>query len=118
MRRAPGAQAIRECGDARGRCVRRDAADRQADAGPGDVSLPVRLHAKVAVPSAGSARSRSRILDLLRLAVPAARSSVYGNLLRDLIAKHDVDCWLVNTGWTGGKYGTGRRMPIKVTRAL
>src|SRR5579864_6498179 len=44
--------------------------------------------------------------------------SVYGNLLRDLIAKHDVDCWLVNTGWTGGKYGTGRRMPIKVTRAL
>jgi phosphoenolpyruvate carboxykinase (ATP) len=44
--------------------------------------------------------------------------SVYGNLLRDLIAKHDVDCWLVNTGWTGGKYGAGRRMPIKVTRAL
>jgi phosphoenolpyruvate carboxykinase (ATP) len=44
--------------------------------------------------------------------------SVYGNMLRDLIAKHDVDCWLVNTGWTGGKYGTGRRMPIKVTRAL
>ena len=44
--------------------------------------------------------------------------SVYGNLLRELIAKHDVDCWLVNTGWTGGKYGTGRRMPIKVTRAL
>ena len=28
--------------------------------------------------------------------------SVYGNLLRDLIAKHHVDCWLVNTGWTGG----------------
>ena len=44
--------------------------------------------------------------------------SVYGNLLRDLIAKHGVDCWLVNTGWTGGKYGTGRRMPIKVTRTL
>jgi phosphoenolpyruvate carboxykinase (ATP) len=44
--------------------------------------------------------------------------SVYGNMLRELIAKHDVDCWLVNTGWTGGKYGTGRRMPIKVTRTL
>jgi hypothetical protein len=28
--------------------------------------------------------------------------SVYGNLLRDLIARHHVDCWLVNTGWTGG----------------
>jgi phosphoenolpyruvate carboxykinase (ATP) len=44
--------------------------------------------------------------------------SVYGNLLRDLIAKHGVDCWLVNTGWTGGKYGVGRRMPIRVTRRL
>jgi len=44
--------------------------------------------------------------------------SEYGNLLRELIAKHNVDCWLVNTGWTGGKYGVGSRMPIKVTRAL
>jgi phosphoenolpyruvate carboxykinase (ATP) len=44
--------------------------------------------------------------------------SVYGNLLRDLIGKHGVDCWLVNTGWTGGKYGVGRRMPIRVTRRL
>jgi phosphoenolpyruvate carboxykinase (ATP) len=44
--------------------------------------------------------------------------SVYGNLLRELIAAHNVDCWLVNTGWTGGKYGVGRRMPIKVTRTL
>jgi len=44
--------------------------------------------------------------------------SVYGNLLRDLIATHGVNCWLVNTGWTGGKFGVGRRMPIKVTRAL
>jgi phosphoenolpyruvate carboxykinase (ATP) len=42
----------------------------------------------------------------------------YGNLLRDLIAKYKVDCWLVNSGWTGGIYGEGRRMPIKVTRAL
>jgi phosphoenolpyruvate carboxykinase (ATP) len=44
--------------------------------------------------------------------------SVYGNMLRELIAQHNVDCWLVNTGWTGGKFGTGSRMPIKVTRAL
>jgi phosphoenolpyruvate carboxykinase (ATP) len=44
--------------------------------------------------------------------------SVYGNMLRDLIARHGVDCWLVNTGWTGGKYGVGRRMPINATRTL
>src|SRR6188474_394132 len=42
----------------------------------------------------------------------------YGRLLRDYIAKHKVDCWLVNSGWTGGIYGVGSRMPIKVTRAL
>jgi phosphoenolpyruvate carboxykinase (ATP) len=44
--------------------------------------------------------------------------TVYGNLLRELVAKHKVDCWLVNTGWTGGKFGVGSRMPIKATRAL
>ncbi|WP_174284752.1 phosphoenolpyruvate carboxykinase [Sphingomonas bacterium] len=44
--------------------------------------------------------------------------SVYGNLLKARIAKGGVDCWLVNTGWTGGKYGVGSRMPIKATRAL
>jgi phosphoenolpyruvate carboxykinase (ATP) len=42
----------------------------------------------------------------------------YGALLRELIAEHQVDCWLVSTGWTGGAYGTGHRMPIKATRTL
>ncbi|WP_349361469.1 phosphoenolpyruvate carboxykinase [Stappia sp.] len=44
--------------------------------------------------------------------------SSYGNLLRTLIAAHNVDCWLVNTGWTGGPYGVGHRMPIRATRTL
>lgn len=42
----------------------------------------------------------------------------YGELLADRIRNHDVDCWLVNTGWTGGPYGVGHRMPIEHTRAL
>ena len=46
------------------------------------------------------------------------RPEVYGNLLREKIATHGATCWLVNTGWTGGAYGTGSRMPIKATRAL
>jgi phosphoenolpyruvate carboxykinase (ATP) len=46
------------------------------------------------------------------------RPEVYGNLLRQKIAKHGATCWLVNTGWTGGAYGAGRRMPIRATRAL
>ncbi len=46
------------------------------------------------------------------------RPEVYGNLLKAKIAKHGATCWLVNTGWTGGAYGTGSRMPIKATRGL
>ncbi len=46
------------------------------------------------------------------------RPEAYGALLRDKIARHGATCWLVNTGWTGGAYGTGSRMPIKATRAL
>ncbi|EAR49822.1 phosphoenolpyruvate carboxykinase [Oceanicola granulosus HTCC2516] len=46
------------------------------------------------------------------------RPEVYGNLLREKIARHGATCWLVNTGWTGGAHGTGHRMPIKATRAL
>ena len=46
------------------------------------------------------------------------RPEVYGNLLREKIAQHGASCWLVNTGWTGGAYGTGSRMPIHATRTL
>ncbi len=43
---------------------------------------------------------------------------VYGNLFRAKTKKHKVKCWLVNTGWTGGKFGVGKRISIKHTRAL
>ena len=42
----------------------------------------------------------------------------YGNLLKEKISKYDVNCWLVNTGWSGGVYGTGKRISIKDTRTL
>ena len=45
--------------------------------------------------------------------------SVYGNMLRRMIAERGVNCWLVNTGWTGGQAGAGgRRMPLGATRKL
>lgn len=44
--------------------------------------------------------------------------AVYAKLLGEKIARNGVNCWLVNTGWTGGEYGTGHRMPIAHTRAL
>jgi phosphoenolpyruvate carboxykinase (ATP) len=42
----------------------------------------------------------------------------YAEMLKDKIKKHQATCWLVNTGWTGGQYGIGKRMSIKHTRRL
>jgi len=44
--------------------------------------------------------------------------SQYAELLAEKIRRHRSECWLVNTGWTGGPYGVGHRMPIEHTRAL
>jgi phosphoenolpyruvate carboxykinase (ATP) len=46
------------------------------------------------------------------------RAELYGQMLSELIAKNGADCWLVNTGWSGGAYGVGSRMAIRHTRAL
>ncbi len=48
----------------------------------------------------------------------ALHPSVYADLLGEKIKNHNVDCWLVNTGWTGGPYGIGHRMEIKYTKRL
>ncbi len=44
--------------------------------------------------------------------------TVYAKLLGERIEKHQVACWLVNTGWSGGAYGVGKRMSIAHTRAM
>jgi phosphoenolpyruvate carboxykinase (ATP) len=43
---------------------------------------------------------------------------VYARMLGERIARHQVKCWLVNTGWTGGPYGEGHRMRLGHTRAM
>jgi len=43
---------------------------------------------------------------------------VYADLLGRQMAKHNAACWLVNTGWSGGPYGVGKRMKISYTRAM
>jgi len=43
---------------------------------------------------------------------------VYADLLGKKMTEHDAHCWLVNTGWSGGSYGTGQRMKIAYTRAM
>jgi phosphoenolpyruvate carboxykinase (ATP) len=44
--------------------------------------------------------------------------TVYARMLGQRIAKHGSACWLVNTGWSGGRYGVGQRMRIAHTRAM
>ena len=43
---------------------------------------------------------------------------MYAQMLGDKLREHDAQVWLVNTGWTGGPFGEGERMPIQATRAL
>ncbi|WP_132054520.1 phosphoenolpyruvate carboxykinase (ATP) [Pseudocnuella soli] len=43
---------------------------------------------------------------------------VYGKMLKEKIRNNAVNVWLVNTGWTGGSYGTGSRIKLAYTRAL
>ena len=47
-----------------------------------------------------------------------SRPSVYARMLGEKLDRHRATVWLVNTGWTGGPYGEGHRMPIQATRAL
>ncbi|RZK50799.1 MAG: phosphoenolpyruvate carboxykinase (ATP) [Pedobacter sp.] len=42
----------------------------------------------------------------------------YAQLLGEKLKKHDVDVWLVNTGWSGGQYGVGNRIKLSYTRAM
>lgn len=46
------------------------------------------------------------------------RPNVYAEMLGERLARTGATAWLVNTGWTGGPYGVGSRMPIKATRTL
>ena len=48
----------------------------------------------------------------------ALHPSVYAEMLKEKICRHNVNCWLVNTGWSGGGYGVGSRIKIKYSRAM
>lgn len=44
--------------------------------------------------------------------------SLYAKMLAEKLVKHGANCWLINTGWSGGKYGVGKRMSLKITRKI
>lgn len=48
----------------------------------------------------------------------ALKPGRYAEMLAERMSKHHVNCWLINTGWTGGKFGTGKRCSLKYTRRI
>ncbi|MBL8783842.1 MAG: phosphoenolpyruvate carboxykinase [Deltaproteobacteria bacterium] len=74
--------------------------------------------AKVAGTERGVTEPKAAFSSCFGAPFMARHPTVYAKLLGELIAKHGVRCWLVNTGWTGGAYGVGKRMSIQHTRRL
>ncbi len=74
--------------------------------------------AKVAGTEAGVTEPQATFSACFGAPFMALHPSVYAELLNKKISEHNVDCWLVNTGWSGGGYGVGSRMKIAYSRAL
>ena len=90
------------------RCLWGDAADRQAHPGARRCTTSCRAtRPRWPAPSSGVTEPEATFSTCFGAPFMPRHPSAYGNLLRELIAKHSVDCWLVNTGWTGG----ARRRP-------
>jgi phosphoenolpyruvate carboxykinase (ATP) len=74
--------------------------------------------AKVAGTERGVTEPRPTFSTCFGAPFMALHPSVYARLLGEKIKRHNVRCWLINTGWTGGPYGVGSRMDITHTRAM
>jgi phosphoenolpyruvate carboxykinase (ATP) len=74
--------------------------------------------AKVAGTERGVTEPTATFSALFGAPFMALHPTVYADLLGKKIAKHKARCWLVNTGWTGGPYGVGKRIKIAYSRAL
>ena len=101
------------------RRVRGHAADLAADPRAGRLPLHQRLHRQ-----AGRHRGRASRSPAPRSPRASGRRSCratrrdYAAMLTERLERYDVPVWLVNTGWTGGPYGTGERMDIAHTRSM
>lgn len=74
--------------------------------------------AKVAGTEAGLTEPEATFSACFGLPFLPLHPGVYAKLLGEKIKRHQTNCWLVNTGWTGGPYGIGSRMDIAHTRQM
>ena len=85
----------------------------------GAVLVPLRVHGEARGDGDRRQGAAADVLRLLRRAVPAAAAGgLRAHAGREARARTSAAVWLVNTGWTGGPFGEGHRMPIHATRAL
>ncbi len=74
--------------------------------------------AKVAGTEAGINEPRTTFSACFGQAFLPLHPVTYAKLLGNKLKEHEVNVWLINTGWTGGPYGIGKRMQLKYTRAM
>jgi phosphoenolpyruvate carboxykinase (ATP) len=74
--------------------------------------------AKVAGTEAGVTEPQSTFSACFGKAFLPLHPTKYADMLGERMKQHNVRVWLVNTGWSGGAYGTGQRMKLKFTRAM
>jgi len=74
--------------------------------------------AKVAGTEAGIKEPQAAFSPCFGAPFMALPPSTYAGLLGEKIRRHEVDVWMVNTGWSGGPYGEGKRMNLGLTRAI
>lgn len=74
--------------------------------------------AKVAGTEVGIVEPKSTFSACFGAAFLPLHPTVYAEMLAEKMKKHNVRAWLMNTGWSGGKYGVGKRMDLKITRAI
>ena len=74
--------------------------------------------AKVAGTESGITEPQATFSPCFGAPFMALPPSTYAQLLGDKIDKHDVAVWLINTGWSGGPHGEGKRIELSLTRAM
>ncbi len=74
--------------------------------------------AKVAGTEAGVTEPKSTFSACFGAPFLPLHPGKYAHMLGDKMQEHKVNVWMINTGWTGGSYGTGTRMKLKFTRAM